>query len=109
VLLWLFAFLIGRSLTLGERFSCFCFGESDSQLSRWTLARTAALALLASELVIVAPAAALRAAPLEESALEAAAGLSLLGVIVLLGQLRRIRRWDDRLLVRDTAVAEVTP
>jgi hypothetical protein len=50
LLLWAFAFLIGRSLLAGQRFPCFCFGEADSNLSAWTLVRTVGLAALASEL-----------------------------------------------------------
>ncbi len=53
-LLWLFVLLIARSLWSGKDFACFCFGEADSKLSRWTLVRTAALAVLAS-LLVVAP------------------------------------------------------
>src|SRR5918998_5736473 len=53
VLLWFFVLLIARSLWLGKDFSCFCFGDADSRLSRLTLIRTAALALLASVLASV--------------------------------------------------------
>lgn len=50
--LWLFALLIARSLQAGDRFACFCFGESDDRLSGLTLARTAGLALLATGLAL---------------------------------------------------------
>src|SRR5919202_755283 len=45
-LLWFFVLLIARSLWFGKDFSCFCFGDADSKVSRSTLVRTAALALL---------------------------------------------------------------
>ena len=47
-LLWLFVLLIARSLWSGKEFSCFCFGGADARISRVTLLRTIALALLAS-------------------------------------------------------------
>lgn len=52
LLLWVFTFLIGRSLWFGERFACFCFGDAESKLSAWTLARTGTLAMLASILAL---------------------------------------------------------
>jgi len=50
VLLWLFSALIFRSVRLGARFECACFGQTGSELSVWTLARTVSLALLATSL-----------------------------------------------------------
>src|ERR687893_1488760 len=51
-LLWFFVLLIARSLRSGQDFPCFCFGDADSRLSRLTLVRTAALAVLASVLAL---------------------------------------------------------
>jgi hypothetical protein len=54
-LLWFFVLLIAKSLFSGEDFSCFCLGDADTRLSRLTLVRTAALALLASALALAPP------------------------------------------------------
>jgi uncharacterized membrane protein YphA (DoxX/SURF4 family) len=54
-LLLVFTVLITRSLWRGDQFACFCFGESDSEMSKWTLARTAALFLLAALLAVSEP------------------------------------------------------
>lgn len=51
ILLWFFVGIIVRSLRAGERFSCFCFGDSNSELSTLTAIRTFALAILATNLL----------------------------------------------------------
>jgi hypothetical protein len=91
-LLWLFALLIARSLLSGEDFACFCFGDADSRLSRLTLVRTGALALLASVLAV---------APLptyaglsETYLLQATSAAAIVGVIVLVGQIPKLLRWN---------------
>jgi hypothetical protein len=89
-LLWLFVLLIAKSLWVGERFACFCFGDADSKLSRLTLVRTAALAVLASVLVLAPSTAAyggLGVAYGSEYALQAAAAMALVGTIVLGAQI----------------------
>jgi hypothetical protein len=92
-LLWIFALLIARSLLAGAHFTCSCFGDADDQLSNLTLARTAALALLASALALVGPPMTSRP-NIRAVALQAVAGLSLLGAIVLVSYMPRLLRWN---------------
>jgi hypothetical protein len=90
-LLWFFVLLIARSLWLGKDFSCFCFGDADSRLSRLTLVRTTALALLASTLVVV---------PLQYAGfdqiylLQAISAAALVGSIVLASRIPKLLRWN---------------
>ncbi len=84
--------LIARSLIAGEDFACFCFGDGDSGLSRLTLVRTAALALLASALAV---------APLsgyaglsENYVLQAVTAAALVGTILLGSQVPGLLRWN---------------
>lgn len=92
-LLWFFAFLIARSLRSGESFACFCFGGSDSKLSRWTLARTVALALIASAQV---PAPVLGSYPIlsQSYVIQAVSAVALVGTLVLLGRVPRLLNWN---------------
>jgi Methylamine utilisation protein MauE len=89
-LLWIFVLLISKNLWSGKDFACFCFGDADSRLSRLTLVRTAALALLASVLA---------AAPLPYAGfsqvylLQAITAAALVGSMVLGSQIRRLLRW----------------
>ena|SRR5437762_11015367 len=93
-LLWAFTFLITRSLLAGERFACFCFGDSDSKLSNFTLLRTLALALLASLLAITSPPALVRTGfGLSALFLQAIAASSLLGSTTLITYIPRLIRW----------------
>jgi hypothetical protein len=90
-LLWLFVLLIARSLWLGKDFSCFCFGDADSKLSRLTLVRTTALALLASALALVP----LRYAGFDQVyLLQAISAAALLGIIVLASRIPGLLRWN---------------
>ena len=90
-LLWFFVLLIARSLWSGKDFSCFCFGDADSRLSRLTLVRTTALALLASALVLVP----LRYASFDQIyLLQAISAAALVGAIVLAGQVPKLLRWN---------------
>lgn len=90
-LLWFFVLLIARSLWLGKDFSCFCFGDADSRLSRLTLVRTIALALLASTLVLV---------PLPYAGfdqvylLQAISAAALVGAVVLASRIPNLLRWN---------------
>lgn len=54
ILLWTFVFLIGRALRSAEHFSCFCFGDTEDSISVSTLARSCALALLATAMAALA-------------------------------------------------------
>jgi hypothetical protein len=90
-LLWFFVLLIAKSLLSGEDFACFCFGETDSRLSRLTLVRTATLALLASVLAF---------APLPYAGfdrtylLQAISAAAFVGTIALGSQIARLLRWN---------------
>jgi hypothetical protein len=90
-LLLFFVLLIARSLWLGKDFSCFCFGDADSRLSRLTLVRTTALALLASALVVVPP----RPANFDQIyLLQAISAAALVGAIVLASRIPKLLRWN---------------
>lgn len=91
-ILWLFAFLIARSLVAGERFACLCFGDSHAELSPTTLARTAALALFASAIAVVSIRAPAAAGIGRDAILEAAAAAAALGALVLVGALAALAR-----------------
>ena len=92
-LLWSFVLLIGRALISGEDFACFCFGDGDSRLSRLTLARTAALALLAS-ILAVAPPTGGYAGFSDTYLLQAVSAAAIVGAVVLGGQISRLLRWN---------------
>jgi hypothetical protein len=90
-LLWFFALLIARSLWLGKDFSCFCFGDADSRLSRLTLVRTIGLALLATALVVVP----LRYAGFDQVyILQAISAAALVGTVVLASRIPGLLRWN---------------
>ena len=90
-LLWFFALLIARSLWSGDDFPCFCFGDADSRVSRLTLLRTVALALLASVLAV---------APLPYAGfgqtylLQAISAAAFVSAIVLGSQIPKLLRWN---------------
>lgn len=92
-LLWFFAFLIARSLRSGESFECHCFGDSGSKLSRWTLARTVALAFAASA-QISAPTLAGYSILSQSYVLQAVSAMALAGTLVLLGRVPRLLSWN---------------
>lgn len=94
ILLWFFALLIGRSLRTGDRFACFCFGDAESQLSRVTLLRTAALALLASILALAPIPRDISPGLSVVSLLDAIASGALLATIVLISYMPRLIRWN---------------
>ena len=90
-LLWFFVLLIARSLWLGRDFSCFCFGDADARVSRLTLVRTTALALLASAQALVPP----RHAGFDQVyLLQAISAAALVGTIVLASRIPRLLRWN---------------
>jgi hypothetical protein len=90
-LLWVFVLLIAKSILSGEDFACFCFGDADSRLSRLTLVRTGALALLASVLAV---------APLPYASfdrtylLQAISAAAFVGTIALGSQIAKLLRWN---------------
>ena len=93
-LLWFFVLLIARSLWLEKDFSCFCFGDADSRLSRLTLVRTTSLALLASALALV---------PLPYAGfdqvylLQAISAAAFVGTIVLASRIPKLLSWNKNL------------
>ena len=90
-LLWFFVLLIARSLWLGKDFSCFCFGDADSRLSRVTLLRTIALAVLATALVVVP----LRYAGFDQIyLLQALSAAALVATVVLASRIPSLLRWN---------------
>lgn len=91
-LLWFFTLLIARSLQGGDDFACFCFGESEGEISRWTLARTTALAALATIVALGSPRLWRWAAG--EPWLELVAAAALFGLVVLARQLPPLLRWN---------------
>ncbi len=93
-LLWFFVLLIARGLLSGEDFACFCFGDSASRLSRLTLARTAALALLASVLAAAPPATGVYTSFSQTYLLQAISAAAFIGTIVLGSQIPKLLRWD---------------
>lgn len=94
VLLWIFVLLIARSLQADEHFACFCFGDADSQLSRWTLARTTALALLTTGLTVGTTQTVLSRS-IEGNGLEAVAAMGLLGGIALVRRIPHLLHWNS--------------
>jgi hypothetical protein len=93
-LLWFFVLLIARSLRSGQDFPCFCFGDADSRLSRLTLVRTAALAVLASVLAVAAPSVGTYAGFSETYVLQAVSAAAIVGAILLGSQISRLLRWN---------------
>lgn len=93
-LLWFFTLLITRGLRAHEDFACFCFGESDGALSRWTLARTASLAILATLVTFGSPR--FWRWTGGEPWLELVAAAALFGMVVLVRQLPPLLRWNHR-------------
>lgn len=89
-LLWLFVLLIAKSLLSGKDFACFCLGDADSRLSRLTLVRTGALALLASVMAVVP----LPYASFDQTYfLQAISAAAFVGTIVLGSQIAKLLRW----------------
>ncbi len=93
-LLWLFVLLIARSLWSGKDFACFCFGDADSKLSRWTLIRTAGLAGLASLLAFAQQPTGAYAGFTETYVLQAVAAAAIVGAVLLGGQIPKLLRWN---------------
>jgi hypothetical protein len=93
MLLWVFGSLIFRSLLLGKDFACFCFGDIDSNLSRWTLLRTLALASLATTVAYFPTPDNLHTS-LEADVMQAIVAISPLGIVVLISQIVRLLRME---------------
>jgi len=87
-----FAILIARSLARGERFACFCFGDSDAGISWATLARTLALAALAATVALKDVA--LTGQPAQDVILEAVVAVGFVGVAVTGARIPELWRWN---------------
>jgi len=101
-LLCVFTLLIARSLWRGEDFACFCFGESDSKLSKWTLARTGSIALFAGIATTPTPPDLYQG--FQANVFQGVLAISILGTITLLTHLPRLMAWgkDSFISERDT-------
>jgi hypothetical protein len=93
-LLWFFVLLIAKSLLSGKDFACFCFGDAASRLSRLTLVRTVALALLASMLAVAPLPTGAYAGFNETYLLQAVSAASFVGAITLASQISKLLRWN---------------
>lgn len=102
--LWLFAVLIARATLSGAAFPCFCFGEADQVVSRVTLARTTALALLAS--LVAWGARAGNVVIADESLLQMTVAGAVLGLIVLSSRVPGLVRWNSDPFGLETEEAE---
>lgn len=94
-LLWLFVILIIRSLRAGEHFACFCFGDANAQLSKWTFVRTCLLAMFTSVLALAAELGESQRGFHETGMLQAIAALALMGMIVLSSHVPSLLRWNN--------------
>lgn len=103
VLLWSFTFLIARSLLADAKFACFCFGEVDDQISAWTLARTLALALLASGLAMGRGSTS-GITSVQPILVQGLIALSLFGTLALVLQVPVLLRWNRGLFARHRMV-----
>lgn len=93
VLFAAFVVAIARSLSRGETFECFCFGEASGSLSIRTLVRAGALAALAA--VAASHAGDVAMAPAAEAALlPAVVAASALSVGVLLSLVPNLVTWN---------------
>lgn len=104
VVLWLFAGLIARAILSGAAFPCFCFGETDQVVSRSTLVRTTALALIATLVAWGAWAGNVGIA--DESLLQVTVAGAVLGLIVLGSRVPEPLRWNSDPFGLETEEAE---
>lgn len=93
VLLWLFALLIVRSLSKGDRFACLCFGNTEETVSRRALLRTLTLALLTTIVASDKPGRAQFWS--RERLLEVVVASSILGVVAVASQVWHLVRLSD--------------
>jgi hypothetical protein len=90
VALWVFSFLIARVLRNGQQFPCACFGRSEDVISRKTLFRTTALAVVSTLVMIGNFISALP--PATTHLLEAMCVLSALSLALLLSYARQLNQ-----------------
>jgi len=90
LVLWYFVALIARALRMPERFACFCFGNAESSISAWTMARTVGMALVATAFA-AASVGAVPAGSLETWLLQFILAVSLVGTSMLISVFRPIQ------------------
>lgn len=93
LLLGAFLSVMINSLSKGRRFSCSCFGDSQSVLSWWSALRTAALAVAATILALGTTSGRIPPDPL--SPIEAVGGAGIVAVGFLLGVVRPLLSWNS--------------
>lgn len=93
LLLWLFAFLIARSVHGGQHFACHCFGSSESVMSWNAFARTMALAAIATLLIFMngSPSQTLT---LVDRVMQALIASALVAIFVLLARAKDLLQWS---------------
>ncbi len=91
-LLSAFVFVVARALLQKRSFPCYCFGDSDGDLSAWTLVRAGALAMLAV-LAVVGGAGTVEAT-LQTRALQEVTAASVFGTALTAARVPRLVRWN---------------
>lgn len=81
VVLWVFSYASARQLAMGASFSCFCLADADDQLSRATVLRAAALAVLAT--LAGAGVAEPSSVAFSRTSAQLAVGVALIGIYIL--------------------------
>jgi uncharacterized membrane protein YphA (DoxX/SURF4 family) len=92
ILLGMFTLVIARSVRSGATFPCFCFGDSRSRVSMFTLLRTAALAGVAL-ILSFSTNLGLTGSP-QDLSLQFILSGAVLAVAVLASRIRRLLRWN---------------
>ena len=92
-LLWVFVAVIARSLATKREVACFCLGDPDSRISKWSGLRTGALAALVTlQLGAARPEV---TAPETNGVLLVVTACSLFATALLLGRVPRLVRWNS--------------
>lgn len=84
--LWIFSGLVARGVLRGDSFPCFCFGDADAGLSRLVLARTLALATLATLMTTLSVLGGEPARGAEVSLLQTIMALAIVAITVLVAK-----------------------
>ena len=92
ILLGLFTLVIARAVRSGASFACFCFGDSQSKVSIFTLLRTAALAGVAF-ILSFSTNLGMTGSP-QDLSLQFILSGAVLAIAVLASRIRRLLRWN---------------
>lgn len=90
VLLLVFAMLLAWNLAVGRRFPCHCFGDSNENISWFTLARTTLLAFIAAMTAILIR----QSEPSASTVLGAIVATGMLASVLLVQNCQEIRGWN---------------